>query len=184
MCRIRCWGSARRRERGPSGASFFDHVCRHRIEICFENGGVRIRIRRRNDAATDGILMDVTGADVKLLAGHDLAFIESSHPDVALALEAEGKAAFDVLHCFFQRNIRGGRDEGVEMIGQDDVCVELESTLVTVVEDRFLEQFGVGGDLEEAAALRGDGGDKIRACFLRRQAHVGRIIERPAAKAA
>ena len=53
-----------------------------------------------------------------------------------------------------------------------------------MVENGLLEKFGGGGDLEEAAALRRESGYEIRTSFLRREAHLRRINERPAAKAA
>ncbi len=52
------------------------------------------------------------------------------------------------------------------MVGHDYVCVQKEFALRTIVLDGRLQKFGVAGDLEEPTALRGDGSDEIRSCFL------------------
>ena len=46
------------------------------------------------------------------------------------------------------------------MVGHDDEGVELVEALVAVVLEGFEEEFGVGGELEEASAVVGDGGEK------------------------
>ena len=119
----------------------------------------------------------------ELLFAHDLALVEAAHPHIQLALQTEGEAALDELHGFFQRNIGGGRNQSVEMVGHDDECVQEESSLAAIVEDGSLKQFRCGRDLKETAALRSYGGDKIRTSFLWREPHLGSINERPAAKA-
>ena len=69
------------------------------------------------------------------------------------------------------------------MIRHDDERVQKESSLASIVEDGSLKQFRGGGHPEEAAALRRDCGDKIRTSFLRCESHIGRINEKPVAKA-
>ena len=69
------------------------------------------------------------------------------------------------------------------MVGHDDEGVQQEPPLLAIVEDGSLKQFGVCRYLEKTVALRRNGGDEIRACFLRCECHVGSINEEPAAKA-
>ena len=71
----------------------------------------------------------------------------------------------------------------MKVIRHDDERVQKESSLASIVEDGSLKQFRGGGHPEEAAALRRDCGDKIRTSFLRCESHIGRINERPVAKA-
>ncbi len=47
-----------------------------------------------------------------------------------------------------------GEDE-VDVVGHDDEGVELVVALATIVLEGFEEEFGVGGDLKEAAAVVG-----------------------------
>ena len=121
---------------------------------------------------------------MELLLRHDLALIEAAHPNIELALQAEGEAALDELHGFFKRNVRSRRNQSVEMVGHDDECVQEKSSLAAIVEDGLLKQFRSGRDLKKSAALRGHSGDQIRSSFLWRESHCSSIYERPVAKAA
>jgi hypothetical protein len=54
----------------------------------------------------------------------------------------------------------GGGDEEMDVVGHDDEGVEFVEALMSVVLEGFEEEAGGGFDLEEAAALRGDGGEE------------------------
>ena len=57
-----------------------------------------------------------------------------------------------------------------------------KSSLGTIVEDGSLKQLCCCRDLEKAAALRRGRSDEIRASFLRSEAHLSSINERPVAE--
>ena len=115
----------------------------------------------------NGILVDVSDTAYEFFCAEGLGLVEAACPDILLALQTEGEPSFDELHGLFQGNIGSGCDERVEVVGHDHVCVQEEFALAAVVEDGALKQCGVGGDLEETSALCGDGGDEVRAGFLR-----------------
>ena len=56
-----------------------------------------------------------------------------------LLFKRNEKAALDELHRFFQRNIRSGRNQSVEMLRHDDECVQEEFSLAAIVEEGALE---------------------------------------------
>lgn len=132
-------------------------------------------MRLVGEAPADGIVFDVADTGVELVGRQDLALIEAAHPHVEFAFEAEGEASLDVLHSFFEGDVGRGGEDGVEVVGHDDECVQEEAILRVVVEEGGLEELGVGGDLEETTALRGYGGDEVGAGFLRRAMHGGRL---------
>ena len=70
-----------------------------------------------------------------------------------------GEAALDQVH-----DLRDGLgvwgEEKVGVVGHDAEGVEFVCALGAVVLEGFEEEFGVRGDLEEAAAVAGDGGDE------------------------
>ena len=101
-----------------------------------------------------------------------MAFIEAAFPDIELTFEAEGEATFDKLHGFFERDVGSGGDDRVKMIGHENEGVQEEFSLSTIVEDGLLQQFCRGRDLEEAAALRGHGGDEVSSGLLGRGPHL------------
>ena len=69
------------------------------------------------------------------------------------------------------------------MVGHDDEGVKLVAALVSVVGQGVEEQICGGFDLEEAAAVCGDGGGEVGAELLRRrERHLGRIKEGPGLK--
>ena len=68
-----------------------------------------------------------------------------------------GKAAFDLLRGI--REVGGGKEQ-MDVVGHDDECVEFEEALGAVVLQGAEEETGVSADLEEAAALLGDGGEE------------------------
>ena len=69
------------------------------------------------------------------------------------------EAAFDEADGSFQGDDLRGEDE-VDVVGHDDEGVELVVALATIVLEGFEEEFGVGGDLKEAATVIGCAGDE------------------------
>ena len=59
----------------------------------------------------------------------DALFVEAFLPDVRLALELEGEASFDELHCFFERDVFCRCEQEVDMVGHYDEGVNLEAVL-------------------------------------------------------
>lgn len=89
-------------------------------------------------------------------------------PDFSSVLLAhgEGVAAFDELGGLLDGF--GWREQDVDVIRHDDEAVQEEASLIAVAEDGCDKQFGVGGTLEDAAAVVTDGGKRIG---LRFEAH-------------
>ena len=69
-----------------------------------------------------------------------------------------GEAAFDEPDGSFERDGRG--EEEVDVVGHDDEGVKAVVALGSVVLEGFEEELGVGGGLEEAAAVEGLGADE------------------------
>jgi hypothetical protein len=141
-------------------------------------------LRHRYKSPANGVLLEIQHTVDELLFGHDLAFVEAAHPHVQPAFQAEGKASLNELHGFFERNIRSGRDQSVEMVRHDDQRVQLEPPLTAIVEDGSKQQLRGSRDLEKTATLRRHSGDEIRPRFLWRSPRWSSRNERPAAKAA
>ena len=70
-----------------------------------------------------------------------------------------GKASLDAVHDCGE-GFGLGRDEEVEVVGHDDEGVEFVEALPAMVLEGGDEGFGVGGELEEAASVVGDGDDE------------------------
>ena len=86
----------------------------------------------------------------------------ASLPDWTLEVQAMGEATFDQVHDFGNRFIVRSEQQ-VRVVGHDDEGVEFVVAFGAVVLKGFEQEFGVAGDLEEAAAIGGDGRDKERA---------------------
>ena len=84
-------------------------------------------------ACTDGILFDVMQVLNVVLFVLDAVFFEASFPNVEWTFELEREASLDVLHGLFKRDFFGGREEQVDVVGHDDVGVELEAVFLAVV---------------------------------------------------
>src|SRR5580704_7996851 len=108
---------------------------RHRVQRRNGGGAEWIALRRRSKPPTNRIPFNVSHTVHELLLGHDLALVEPAHPHIHLALQAERETAFDKLHGFFKRYIRGGRDQSMEMLRHDDECVQEELSLAAIVKD-------------------------------------------------
>src|SRR5258705_100067 len=76
-------------------------------------------------------------------------------PEVALEVVAdgEGKAALDELDATLDGLIRGGCQQGVEMVRHDDEGVECEAGLITVPKQRVDHELRGCSALEDAVAL-------------------------------
>lgn len=69
------------------------------------------------------------------------------------------------------------------MVWHHDEGVDLHALLFALCSKHRKEELCIGRDLENAAALRSHGCEVIRAKFLWGLVHLGRIIEKPRAKA-
>jgi hypothetical protein len=114
-----------------------------------------------------------------------LRLVETSRPNVEFAFEAEGKSTFDKLYCFLEGDLWRRRKNGMQVVGHDDEGVELIAAFGPVGEkDVEEEEVGVLLDLEKTTAVRCGGDDEVSAELLRRrERHLGRLKERPGAKA-
>ena len=103
--------------------------------------------------------MNVGAAGFELGCVEDEVVGEASLPDGKVGREAAGETALDQVHC-----LRDGfgvwSEEKVDVVGHDDEGVEFVRAVGAVVLEGFEEEFGVRGDLEEAAAIEGNGGDE------------------------
>lgn len=54
----------------------------------------------------------------------DAMFFEASFPYTGGALQFEGEAAFDELHCFFNGDVLRRSYQQVDMVGHDEIGVE------------------------------------------------------------
>jgi hypothetical protein len=75
-------------------------------------------------------------------------------------MEAEGEASFDELHGALEREIFGGCDERVEVIGHDHEVVQEIFVLGAVMKHGVDEKSGGGFASKESLALMGDGSDE------------------------
>src|ERR1035437_10467804 len=91
-----------------------------------------IGFRRRHNPPPHRVLLYISHTAHELLFRRDLALVEAAHPNLVLALQAEGEAALDALHRLFQRNIRSGCDQSVEMVWHDDECMQEELPLAVI----------------------------------------------------
>jgi hypothetical protein len=85
--------------------------------------------------SADGILFYVVQVVEVILFAFDAVFFKASFPYIEWAFELEREASLDILHGFFERYVFGGCQKQMDVVGHDDVCVELEAALLTV----FLE---------------------------------------------
>ncbi len=102
--------------------------------------------------------MDVVAADLEVFGVADAVVGEAALPDGEFGGEAVGEASFDETDGALEGFVRGY--EQVEVVGHDDEGVEFVVAFGSVVLEGFEEEFGVGGDLEEAATVVGSAGDE------------------------
>lgn len=104
--------------------------------------------------------MDVVAAEVEVFFVADSVVGEAALPDWSFGRETVGEAALDELHDAFERKEFWGEEE-VDVVGHDDEGVEV--VVLAVVVKGGEEEFGVAGDLEEAAAVLCGGCDEVGA---------------------
>lgn len=97
----------------------------------------------------------------------DAALCEAVFPNRRFGFETERESALDELHGLFDGDVRGRRDEEMDVIGHEDEGMDRIATLSAVVVHQTDQEIRVGVGLEGAAAVRGDGGDEEGADFLR-----------------
>lgn len=115
--------------------------------------------------------MNVSRVSDVVLEICDATAVIAAFPYVELALKAKREASLDVLHRLFQRNIRGGSQQEMSVVGHDDERVQFQATLISLVLEDVEEEACILLDLKEASAGRGDGGDEVGAEFLRGERH-------------
>ncbi len=106
--------------------------------------------------------MDVVAAGVKVSAVADAVVGEGALPDGEAGGEAVGEAALDELHGALDGDGLRGQEE-MDVVGHDDEGVEEVVAFASVVLQGVEEELGVGGELEEAAAVVGGCGDEVCA---------------------
>ena len=89
--------------------------------------------------------------------------------------DGEGESALDELGAAFDRHVRRGREQDMDVVGHDDEGVKLESAGVAISEECCDKEFGGGGALEETATLVGYGSEGVGLGF---EAHGGRACPR------
>ncbi len=127
------------------------------------------------ETRADGVLADVVAMGVVVARVFDAAKREALFPDGHFGFESEGEAPFDVLHGLLDGDVGRGREEEMEVVGHEDEGVELVAAFGAVVVEELEEEVGVVVDLEEAAAISGNGGDEEGADFLRGEVHEGEV---------
>jgi hypothetical protein len=85
-----------------------------------------------------GVVGDVSKLILIVVCVGEAVRMVSVLPEIALEVVAdgEGKTAFDELDATLDGLIRGGCQEGVEMVRHDDDGVECEAGLITVSKQR------------------------------------------------
>src|ERR1700733_9846500 len=103
---------------------------------------------------------------LELLPGGNQHLVEASFPNRQLAFEAKRESSFDELDCPFEREIRCGCERDVQVIWHHHERMQGKSTLFAIVSEHMEKKRSVGIDLEETAAIGGDG-DKKCTSLLR-----------------
>ena len=74
-------------------------------------GGVGVKFELGGQVCSDWVLVDVGEVGGVVVGVENSTAIVSGLPDVEFGLQAERKASLDVLHCFFEGDVRGGRKQ-------------------------------------------------------------------------
>jgi hypothetical protein len=133
MARVNAW---------PSESVAWKSLGSHGLLV---GGGVEVGFRGFAEVGADWVLVDVVAAGGEVVGVRDEVVGEASLPDWEFGGEAVGEAAFDQVHGL-RDGLVGRGEEQVDVVGH--------------VLEGFKEEFGVGGKLEEASAVVGDGGDE------------------------
>jgi hypothetical protein len=94
-------------------------------------------------------------------------FLPYQRPERQFPLDPEGKSAFDVLTGFFQRDVRRGRDNQMEVVRHNHELMQEVAALATIVLHNVKKQARHFLFSEEGMASVRDGGDEKRSDFLR-----------------
>ena len=154
---------------------------RHRVQPFVARRTERVGIRARYKPRSNWIFLDIAHAVSKLLRCRYLAFVETPHPNIHLALQAKGKTALNKLHGLLKGNLRSRCDQRVEMIWHDDIRMKKKPSLSAIVEQRLPEQLRISRHLKQPTPLRRNCGHQISAGLLRRKTHCENIQEVPGA---
>jgi hypothetical protein len=103
--------------------------------------------------------MEISAADLEVPAVPDAMIGEASLPDGRLGGQAMREAAFDKAYGSFEGDALRGEDQ-VDVVGHDDEGMKFVVVFSAIVLEGFKEEFCVGRNLEETAAIVGRGGDK------------------------
>ena len=122
--------------------------------------------------------MEIGAPGCKFFSVADAVVSESALPDGELRCKAVRKAALDEAHYSFEGDSLRGKDQ-VNVVRHNDEGVQLVVALASVVLERFYEEFGVDGKLEEASTVVSRGSDKkcSRARCAARDCHAA-IVRR------
>jgi hypothetical protein len=135
------------------------------VERCFAGiegdgwvgGGVGVGFGCFGEASGDRVVVDVALVRCEVFACVNLVVGEASLPDGELGGELVGEASLDEVHDLREGFVARDEDE-VDVVGHEDEGVE--EIVKAVVLEGFEEQVGVGGELEDAATVVGDGGEE------------------------
>jgi hypothetical protein len=141
----------------------FPHAARRPFLLVF----CLFTVRRRewvefggwDQVGADWILVDVLKPGFEMGAVEDKVVGEASLPSGEVGSETSGGPALDEVHDLRDGFFDWG-EKKVGVIGHDDEGVKFVCAQIAVVLEGFQEEFGVGRNLEEAAAIVGDGGDE------------------------
>ena len=84
-------------------------------------------------------------------------------PHREAGFEAKRKSSLDELHGALQREVRGGRNQEMNVVKHDDEFVEKIFLGVAIMEEGFDEEIGGWRMTEERTTIRGDGRDEESA---------------------
>jgi hypothetical protein len=103
--------------------------------------------------------VDVVAPDNEVISVTNAVVCKAALPDWEFGREAVGEASLDESDGSFEGDHLWGEEE-MDVVGHDDEGVEFIAAFGSVVLECFDEEFGVGGDLKEAAAVVGSAGDE------------------------
>jgi hypothetical protein len=107
----------------------------------------------------DGIIDDIQDLIAEIaVIGHAMGMV-ALLPNFACKFfaDCERKPALDELCASFDRLLRTGRQEDVDVVRHDDEGVQVKFARVAVAEERCDKEFGDCVALKDAATLMGDG---------------------------
>src|SRR5437762_6921594 len=139
--------------------------------------GVGERFWGGDEVCANWIVMNVVRERFETLAITNLTLIERGGPDWELVSEPVRKVTLDELDRFLKRDLRSGSEDGVQVVRHYDEGVKVKSVFSTLLGEYIQEAFGIGFDLEEAAAICGCCGNEVSAKVLRGPVYLDMIAE-------